>query len=126
MNDKHPLPNEIVFARELRKNLTPAENIMWNMLRNRRLLGIKFLRQHPIVVNKSNGKTSFYIADFYSAEKKFVLEIDGLIHSFQIDYDEARDLVISELGIRVLRVTNEEVDKTPYEVINRIKAFLTH
>ncbi len=126
MNDKHPLPNEIAFARELRKNLTPAEKIIWDMLRNRQVLGLKFLRQHPIIVNKSNGKRSFYIADFYCAGKKFVLEIDGLIHSFQVDYDEARDLEMYELGIKVLRITNAEIEKNPYEVLNRIKMFLTH
>jgi leucyl-tRNA synthetase len=66
---ENKLPIQITFARELRKNQTPAEVTMWGRLRNRRLMGFKFLRQHPIVVEKNSDRTGFYLADFYCSEK---------------------------------------------------------
>jgi len=124
MNNKPNLSNQIGFARDLRKNQTPAEVKMWEKLRNRKLRGIKFLRQHPILVNQYDGKNSFYIADFYCSEKKLVVEIDGLIHTLQIDYDKARDIIMNELGLSVLRITNDEVENSVYEVLNKIKEYL--
>ncbi len=124
MNSKPNLSNQIAFARDLRKNQTPAEVKMWEKLRNRKLRGFKFLRQHPILVNQYDGKNSFYIAYFYCSEKKLVVEIDGLIHSLQIDCDKARDIIMNELGLRVLRITNDEVEKSVYEVLNKIKEYL--
>ena len=124
MRTEIKLPNQIAFARELRKNQTPAEAKMWAMLRNRRLLGFKFLRQHPIVVEKINERTGFYIADFYCAEKKLVIELDGLIHAYQIEYDKARDIIMNELGLTVLRITNDEVEKNIFGVLNKIKLYL--
>jgi leucyl-tRNA synthetase len=117
-------PVQISFARELRKNQTPAEVKLWNLLRNRRLLGFKFLRQHPIVVEKYNGRTGFYIADFYCSEKKLVIEVDGLIHAFQIDYDKARDVIMNEFELTVFRITNDEVEKNVFEVLKKIKLYL--
>ncbi len=70
-----------------------------------------FLRQHPIAVNAQNGKTGFYIADFYCSEKKLVVGVDGLIHTFQVNYDKARDEIMNELGLEVLRITNDKVKK---------------
>jgi very-short-patch-repair endonuclease len=59
--------------------------------------------------------------------KKLVLEIDGLIHAFQIDYDNARDVIMNELGLTVLRISNEEVEKNVFDVLNKIKLYLiTH
>jgi very-short-patch-repair endonuclease len=122
--NKHDPPLHISLARDLRKNQTPSEAIMWEMLRARKFMGLKFLRQHPFVINQMNGKNSFYIADFYCAEKKFVLEIDGLIHNFQTEYDQTRDENIAELGLTILRITNEEIEKDVYEVLDKIKQFL--
>ncbi len=75
MNSKPNLSNQIAFARDLRKNQTPAEVKMWEKLRNRKLRGFKFLRQHPILVNQYDGKNSFYIAYFYCSEKKLVVKL---------------------------------------------------
>ncbi len=83
-------------------------------------MGKKFLRQHPIVF-KIDGKERFFIADFYCRERKLVLEIDGAIHIKQKEYDHFRDLIIQELGLRVIRVKNEtienELDKFLYDVL---------
>ena len=62
------------FARELRRNLTEAEKILWQELRNRKLGGFKFRRQHPI--NK-------FVADFYCHEVKLIVELDGSQHLLQ-------------------------------------------
>jgi very-short-patch-repair endonuclease len=112
------------FARLLRKNLTPEERIMWDLLRNRRMMGYKFLRQHPIKVWETNGRYHFYYADFYCSEKKLVVEIDGLIHSMQEDYDQARDHVMLELRLTVVRITNEEVNKDSMQVLKKISKYL--
>lgn len=109
-------------VRDLRKNQTPSENMLWQMLRNRKLEGFKFYRQHPIKVNR-DGKIGYYIADFYCHEKSLVIEIDGRIHENQKEYDEYRTFVINQLGIRVFRLKNEELNNTS-SAIAKIKAVL--
>jgi len=101
------------LCRLLRKNQTPAEEALWQSLRNRKLNGLKFLRQHPIVYSKFDRKVKFFIADFYCAEKQIVLELDGKIHDFQKEYDENRDLIIQSKGLKVIRFKNEEVGNLP-------------
>lgn len=112
------------FARFQRKNLTPEETIMWNLLRNRKMMGYKFLRQHPIKVWETNGRYHFFYTDFYCSEKKLVLEIDGSIHSTQEDYDKSRDYIMLELKYEVLRITNEEVNKELVSVLKKISQYL--
>jgi very-short-patch-repair endonuclease len=121
---KRNLPVPVVFARELRKNQTPEEKIIWDKLRDRRLLGYKFLRQHPITTSSAGDKFSFFIADFYCAEKKLVVEIAGLIHTSQKDYDIARDIVMNEMELTVIRLKNEEINKDVYQALAKLKQFL--
>ena len=66
-------------VRDLRKNQTLSEVKIWKAVRNRKLKGKKFLRQHPIRFNM-DGRKRFFIADFYCHEKNLVVEIDGKIH----------------------------------------------
>ena len=96
------------IARRLRKNQTPEEKILWQELRNRKLYGIKFLRQHPIIYGFYKHYL-FFVADFYCAEHKFVIEVDGKYHDQQKERDQSREEVIMEKGLRVLRIKNEEV-----------------
>jgi very-short-patch-repair endonuclease len=100
-------------ARNLRKVLTNAEESLWQELRNRKLQGLKFRRQHPI---------SHYIADFYCAEKRLVVEVDGCIHNSkeQKEYDERRTADLASMGIHVLRFTNNEVEQDMPSVLKRI------
>lgn len=98
------------LARELRNNPTPAEYKLWQVLRNRRCRGHKFLRQKPIIYSQRNKKAYFFIADFYCAEKKLVIELDGQYHRTQQKYDQNRDLVLEKLGLRVLRIKNSELE----------------
>jgi len=90
------------FSKVLRKTQTDAEEKVWQSLRNRNILGFKFRRQHPM---------DKYIADFYCHEAKLIVEIDGGIHNRAdiIEYDENRSYELDELGIKILRFTNEEV-----------------
>jgi very-short-patch-repair endonuclease len=88
-------------ARENRKNPSAAEEKFWyNVLRNKNLTDLKFTRQKPL---------DEYIADFYCAELRLVIEIDGDSHAEQIDYDKKRTRRLNELGVRVIRYTNEDV-----------------
>lgn len=69
-------------ARALRKELSRPERILWNMVRNRALDELKFRRQQPI---------GPYVADYYCEEAKLVVELDGISHDEQEEYDQARD-----------------------------------
>ncbi len=91
------------YARTNRKNPTPAETTIWQkLLRNRQFHGYKFLRQKPI---------GPYVADFYCAELKLVIEIDGDSHAAQKAYDAQRTEYLARQGIRVLRYTNLDVSQ---------------
>jgi len=89
-------------ARELRCNLTEAEQRLWGSLRGRQMCGVKFRRQHPI---------DLYIVDFYSHEARLVIEIDGGQHNEEVRllYDAERTTALEAKGIRVLRFWNHEV-----------------
>lgn len=107
------------FSNILRKNQTEAEEVMWQNLRNRKVLGFKFRRQHPL---------DKYIADFYCHEAKLVIEIDGKIHNIpeQQEYDKKRSSDIEEMGIKVIRFTNKAVNEDLQEVLNAIKNSLNN
>lgn len=107
-------PEIFELARALRKNMTEAEKVLWKKINNRQLYGVHFRRQHP--VNK-------FIADFYSNKAKLVIETDGGIHSIteHKEYDEGRDYFMNELGLTVLRFTNDEVIYETDTVVETIK-----
>lgn len=114
----------ILRARELRKNQTLTERKVWAYLRNRKYRGYKFLRQHPFYYDNIHGDTQFFILDFYCAELKWALELDGKIHD-QIEikeYDNARDKIIIEKGFTVIRIKNEEVksQESFYQTLDKI------
>ena len=89
-------------AKELRRNETDAERLMWSWLRAKQINGIKFRRQQPI---------GGYIVDFVSFEKKLIIEIDGGQHNF--DNNRENDRVRTEWfeaqGYRVIRFWNTDV-----------------
>jgi len=102
------------YGRELRKELTEAEKLLWAELRNRKLNGLKFRRQHPL---------DKFIVDFYCNEKKLVVELDGSVHDEKInkEYDEARTAMLAGLNVFVLRFRNEEVINNMQNVLERIR-----
>jgi 5-methyltetrahydrofolate--homocysteine methyltransferase len=103
------------FAREMRKNMTEAESILWEKLRHKKLKNYKFRRQHAI---------GDYIVDFYCPEKAIIIEVDGGIHKVpdQCRYDQIRTSYLEELGLRVIRVQNEEVMNNLTETLSKILA----
>lgn len=107
------------IARKLRKTPTAAEKKLWSILRLRRFQGKKFLRQHPIMF-ENNGMRSFFVADFYCAENRLVVEVDGGIHYIQEFRDRERDFILESKGMRVLRIRNEELNNLS-EVERRIR-----
>jgi len=80
--------------------MTDAEALLWKLLRNRRLAGAKFRRQHPI------GR---YILDFYCAERKLCIELDGGQHGEAVAYDQLRDQWLLGQGIQILRFWNNQM-----------------
>lgn len=99
---KGALPKRFEQARELKRGMTKAEKSLWQELRGRKLNGLKFRRQHPF---------ENYILDFYCAEKKLVIEVDGAVHDndIQKENDEMRTERLKEFGVRILRFRNEVV-----------------
>jgi very-short-patch-repair endonuclease len=88
--------------------LTEQEELLWRRLRNRSFLGLKFRRQQPI-----DG----YVADFCCFEKRVIVEVDGAVHldPKQRLYDEERDEHFHHQDFRVIRVTNDDIEKTSLE-----------
>ena len=87
--------------RELRNEMTEAEKILWNELRDRRFEKTKFRRQHPFI-----GR---FVLDFFCAEKKLAIELDGFVHDGKEEIDKDRQSIIEAHGIRMIRFRNEEV-----------------
>ncbi|MFL5741443.1 MAG: leucine--tRNA ligase [Flavisolibacter sp.] len=113
--DKMTWPILKEFARTNRKKSTEAEDILWQRIRNNQL-GVKVRRQHTI---------SQYIADFVILEADLVIEVDGGYHQGdQKEIDEARDQYLNQLGLSVLRFTNDEVLRQTDQVIDKIKLII--
>ena len=108
------------YARHLRRNQTSGERIVWDLVRNRQLRNYKFNRQHIIKIWTTSGRDYFYFADFYCAEKRLVIEVDGGVHQHQMEYDASRDADMAEYGYNVLRITDEEVHTNQIGVLKKI------
>jgi very-short-patch-repair endonuclease len=88
---------------------------LWNALRDRRLGGFKVRRQHPV------GR---FVVDFYCAERRLAIELDGEIHASQQERDAERDTVLTGAGWRVLRIPNAEVQQDFHRVLATMRAAL--
>ena len=108
-------PKLIEKAKELRKNMTPAEKKLWNNYL--KTLIIRFLKQRPI---------DNFIVDFYCAKLKLVIEIDGESHFTDEakNYDAQRTLILKSYGLQVIRFTNEEVFRNFEGVCECIEDYL--
>ena len=87
-------------ARELRKNQTDAEKLLWKHIRNRQLSGYKFRRQCPL---------GNYIVDFICLSLKLIIELDGSQHMNNAGYDERRTQYLEAHGFKVLRFWNNNI-----------------
>ncbi|GGX11775.1 endonuclease domain-containing protein [Undibacterium macrobrachii] len=113
----HKVPDDLKqYAREMRKNMPDAEQLLWYLLRNRRLAGAKFRRQHLV------GR---YILDFYCVEKKLAIELDGGQHSEQQTYDRQRGIYLKQQGIEVLRFWNNQMLSETESVLEVIYSTVT-
>jgi very-short-patch-repair endonuclease len=99
----------------MRAQPTKAEAMLWERLRDRRLAGWKFRRQHPV------GTSVF---DFYCARAKLIIEVDGPIHDDRHQVDRARDASSVASGHTIVRVRNRDVVENMGEVLRRIRTAL--
>lgn len=108
---------KVELSRQLRKNMTKAETVFWNAVKNKKLFGLKFRRQQII-----DG----FVVDFYCNSLRLCVEIDGEIHDQeeQKEYDVERDKKIKSHDLKLLRLTNDEVINDFEKVIQKIKEFI--
>ncbi|MYD11527.1 MAG: endonuclease domain-containing protein [Chloroflexi bacterium] len=106
------------LARHMRRNPTPAEDLIWQRIRKKQVHGFRFRRQHAI---------ERFIVDFYCFEARLVLEIDGGIHNEpgHAANDEERQRYLESLGLHVLRFTNAQVMHKTDAVVHVIGEWLT-
>ncbi len=102
---------KVMRAKELRREMTEDEKLLWRELCTNRLQGLHFRRQQVI---------SGFIVDFYCHSARLVVEVDGGIHQEQAEYDAERDRLLHALGLRILRLTNDEVRSDMPGVLARI------
>lgn len=98
-------------AKELRREMTPAEKLLWQQIRANKL-GVRFRRQQVI---------QGFIVDFYCHQAALVIEVDGDIHDLQKEEDERREKALRELGLRIVRFRNDEVGRDVSAVVGRIR-----
>jgi leucyl-tRNA synthetase len=116
-------PTPVSRARELRKNMTKAERLLWRELRNRKFLGLKFNRQQPLIYQVVDNQPKYFIADFFCHEKQLVIEVDGKIHDFQVEEDKWREDILKSMDMNIMRIKNEETENM-IEVLKRIRDFI--
>ena len=107
-------PHIFEKAKILRDNMTSSEKRLWEYLRGKKMLNLRFRPQHPIDI---------FIADFYCHPLKLVIEVDGGIHKSrdQKEYDLNREAELNSWGIKVIRFTNEAVEHNIGFVISEIE-----
>ena len=98
-------------AKELRREMTPAEKRLWQQVRAKKL-GVRFRRQQII---------AGFIVDFYCHKAPLVVEVDGDIHDLQQEDDARRGKVLREMGLVLIRFRNDEVMKNLSAVVGRIR-----
>ncbi len=108
-------PRLTQLARELRKNSTLAEVLLWQQLKSRQRRGCDFHRQKPI---------DDYIVDFFAADLMLAVEIDGSSHTLKGEADERRQVRLESLGVRFLRFTEVQVRKDVDAVVGAIDLWI--
>ncbi|MCC6790097.1 MAG: endonuclease domain-containing protein [Thermomicrobiales bacterium] len=103
-------------ARDVRRAMTPAERVLWRELRNHRLGGFSFRRQHPF---------GSYIIDFACPSRRLAIEVDGAVHACQTEQDEVRTAVLENWGWMVIRFSNDQILSEMPFVLDEIVEILT-
>ena len=111
-------PHIFEKAKHLRNNMTLCELKLWDLLKNKQIECLRFRAQHPIDI---------FIADFYCHSLKLVIEVDGGIHQEpeQREYDIGREAELNNWEIKVVRFTNEEIEREINLVIDKIRVICT-
>ena len=111
------MDNKYQRARELRKNSTPHEQMLWRLIRNRNFKNYKFRRQYPI---------GNYIVDFICREKRLIIELDGGQHNEEnnINYDKLRTEFLNNMGYKILRIWNNDIENNIEGVMSKIESYL--
>ncbi|SFH08050.1 endonuclease domain-containing protein [Pontibacter chinhatensis] len=104
-------------ARELRKNSTLSEILLWQEIKERKLLGYQFHRQVPMLD---------FIVDFYCHELRLAIEIDGSSHNYTYDYDCNRQDELEKYGVKFLRFNDLEVKKDLQNVMRELQELIMH
>jgi very-short-patch-repair endonuclease len=104
-------PEKAARAKELRRKIPEAEQNLWQRLRANRLSGWHFRRQQVI---------AGFIVDFYCHAAALAIELDGAIHENQVGYDQERDHILANLGVRVLRFQNDDFFSDLETILKRI------
>lgn len=107
----------VEVAREFRKTPTKGEKILWEALRGRKLDGIKFRRQQPV---------AYFVVDFYNSVYRLVVEVDGPVHENQKEADLVRQEILEVLGLAVLRIKSEIVEKNLPVALDMIREAVDH
>ncbi len=115
MTQKFNKTSEKEKRRQLRKDQTFCEKILWIYLRDRKTLGYKFRRQYSV---------DHYVIDFYCPELKLAIELDGSIHNNldQKEYDAYRQEYLEKFGITFCRITNDELMSNANMAFKKIEA----
>ncbi|MEP7135648.1 MAG: DUF559 domain-containing protein [Chloroflexota bacterium] len=102
-------------AKELRREMTPAEKLLWQEVRAKKL-GVRFRRQQII---------QGFIVDFYCHKAALVVEVDGDVHDLQQEEDAKREAALSALGLRVVRFRNDEVVRNVSAVVGKMREIIS-
>ena len=103
------------LARQLRKNSTLSEVLLWNEIKGKKMMGYQFMRQKPI---------GNYIVDFFCSELKLIIEIDGESHRYKFTEDLERQARLENLGLTVLRFDDKEVKNDMNNVLFVIESWI--
>jgi very-short-patch-repair endonuclease len=99
-------------SKQLRREMTPEEKILWEQLRRNNLNGLHFRRQQII-----DG----FIVDFYCHQAQLVIEVDGEIHDQQVESDQERDAILAARGLKIIRIKNQEIRQNLQGVLQQIR-----
>jgi very-short-patch-repair endonuclease len=99
-------------AKKLRKKMTEEEKILWSKIRNRKVNGMYFRRQHPY---------GNYILDFFCFKANLVIEVDGLIHLSKHEYDLERTKYLESSGLTIIRFRNADIENRIEWVLEKIQ-----
>ncbi|BDI28630.1 hypothetical protein CCAX7_006810 [Capsulimonas corticalis] len=100
--ERLPVTDPVVLAaaQQMRREMTPMEQRLWNAISGKKLNGLRFRSQHPF------GR---FVIDFYCPSCKLAVEVDGSVHEGREEYDAERTLFLQSYGCRVIRFRNNEI-----------------